>query len=148
MSIVAIAQSALAAIEDGRADRFASCLTGDAVCVGLAPHVMDKAECVKVYGALVTGMPNWLFNPRNWEVEDDRVSVDIQIRAVHNKVLPPVLPSAPPVLATGRHILLPPEHMDFDFDGDRIARIAVSRVEGGGLLGVLKQLGIDLHHAA
>lgn len=148
MSNLDVAQRAIEAMESGDVNAFARCLSDDSVCVGLAPHVMDKREYIKVMQALVGGMPDWTFNARDWREEGDRVSCRVEVRATQTNMLPPVLPSAPPVLATGRHVNLPAQPIEFFFDGDEIVRVVVGRGEGSGVIGVLKQLGIDLPYAA
>jgi hypothetical protein len=148
MTSLDTAKAALRAIERGELDAFARHLADDAVCVGLAPHVMMKAECVRVFHALTAGMPDWSFNAELWESEGDRVGAAVEATATQTAVLPPLLPSVPPVLATGRHLRLPKTRVEFYFHDDKIVRIVFQNVPGGGVLGVLGQLGIQIHYAA
>jgi len=142
------ARTALSAIERRELDAFARHLADDAVCVGLVPHVMKKPECIRVLSALTAGMPDWRFNAEGWEADLDRVSATVEVTGTQSAVLPPVLPSVPPVLATGRHVHLPRTRIDLIFRHGKIIRIAFQDVPGGGVLGVLGQLGIEAFYAA
>ena len=46
--------------------------------------------------------------------------------------------------ATGKRISLPVEHITFTFKGDKIASMTSDIVPGGGVAGVLAQIGVPL----
>lgn len=148
MTITDIAKEALAALERGDVKLAASHLSDDLVFSGAVPEPMGKKQYLGVMRALLKGLPNWSFNARNWRQAGNTVTVDVRITGTHVEALPPVLPIAPPILATGRHVSLPDERLEFTFAGDSIVRIDIPPVLGGGILGVLKQLGVDLTYAA
>lgn len=137
-----IARAFLAGIEAGSVDAVGQFVADDAVCTGALPYPVGKEPCLRVWRALVAGMPDLRFNAANWDEVGNRVEADVQITGVQSAVLPPLLPSLPPVLATGRHISLPRQHVDFHFQGDKIDRIDLEPVAGGSVQGVLAQLGI------
>lgn len=142
------ARAVLAAIELGDIDTAARYLADDAVCVGAVPQPLGKEMTVGVMRALCKGMPDWRFNARNWQTRGAVVGVDMRVTATQTKVLPAVLPTVPPVLATGRHIALPDEHLELIFRDEKIVRIELTEVDGGGVRGVLRQLGIEVPLAA
>ena len=57
-------------------------------------------------------------------------------------ILPPL--GLPPIPQMGRTVSLPEELWSYTLQGGKIARIMVHRVPGGGIQGLLHQLGIDV----
>src|SRR6266566_227099 len=76
------------------------------------------------------------------EVEHgDTVTAAVQITGTHTRKLVVPMPGMPLIPPTGKKIALPEEHMTFTFKGDKIASLASDNVPGGGVLGVLAQIG-------
>ena len=138
----------LAAVERGDVNDTSFYLAEDVVCTGMAPCPVGKDSFQRIMRALVAGIPNWQFNADNWQARGETISTDVRVTGVQSENLPAVLWTVPPVLATGRHIALPAEHIELTWRGDKIVYIDVERVEGGGVLGVLQQLGIMAPFAA
>jgi hypothetical protein len=57
-------------------------------------------------------------------------------------ILPPL--GLPPIPQMARTVSLPEEHWNYTLQNGKIAQITVQRVPGGGIQGLLHQLGIDM----
>src|SRR2546429_87902 len=74
----------------------------------------------------------------------DRVKAAIQMTGTQTDafILPPL--GLPPIPQMARTVSLPEEHWNYTLQNSKIARIAVQRMPGGGIQGLLHQLGIDV----
>jgi hypothetical protein len=50
----------------------------------------------------------------------------------------------PTIPATNKKVSLPEEHLIFTFEGDKVASLTSDNVPGGGVPGVLQQIGVPL----
>src|SRR5207248_6764420 len=92
--------------------------------------------------AFQRAFPDWKFNLHEAEEQGDIVTGAVQITGTHTQDL--VLPGMPPIPATHKKVSLPEEHLVFTFKGDRIASLASDNVPGGGVAGVLQQIGVPI----
>jgi hypothetical protein len=72
------------------------------------------------------------------------VRAAIQITGTHTntfQIAPLGLPLMP---ETNNSVALPVEHWEYVVKGNTIASIRVEQVSGGGITGILQQLGIDI----
>ena len=139
-----IVQVVITEMECGNMDLAAEYLSEDMIFSGPVPHPVGKQEFLAIQGALMAAIPDWSFNLMLVRVEEERVLGTVQITGTHTETLRLPMPGVPPVPATGLAISLPTETVDFLFDGDQIAEIRSEPVPGGGVPGVLAQLGIEL----
>jgi hypothetical protein len=68
----------------------------------------------------------------------------VQITGTQTRDLILPIPGMPTIPATNKNVPLPGEHLEFTFMGDKIASLASDNVTGGGVPGVLQQLGVPL----
>jgi hypothetical protein len=54
------------------------------------------------------------------------------------------MPGMPPIPATNKKNSLPEERLEFTFVGEKITSLTSDNVPGGGIPGVLQQIGIPL----
>jgi hypothetical protein len=76
--------------------------------------------------------------------EGNRVRATIQITGTHTTDFQVLILGFPPIPATNKSVLLPEEHWEYAVKGNTIAFIRVEQVTGGGIAGILEQLGIDI----
>ncbi|HZS79116.1 MAG TPA: hypothetical protein VFA41_21070 [Ktedonobacteraceae bacterium] len=50
----------------------------------------------------------------------------------------------PPIPPTGKRISLPVEHVEYTLSGNKITSLSSDNVPGGGVPGVLAQMGVPL----
>ncbi len=142
MSAADRAQAAMKAWEVNDANTLASYLADDFVCKGPLPQPLNKEQYIGYMKAMMTAMPDWSFNAHILHEQGDTVLFVTQITGTHTGDLSlPELPIIPP---TGKKIALPNEHMEYTVNGDTITAITTDQQSGGGLAGILAQLGMQL----
>jgi hypothetical protein len=133
-----------AALEARDFDRAASYLTDDFVFRGPVPQPISKQEFIAIQSAFENAFEDWSVNSRDEVEQDDTVIAAVQITGTHTRDLVLPMPGMPPILATNKRVSLPVEHITFTFKSDKIASLTSDNVPGGGVPGVLQQIGVPL----
>ena len=144
MGNIDIVKSVLAAFESGDAKKAQSLLSDDMVFAGPVPEPVNGREFVDLQSALVAAIPDWKFNAGEYKEQGDKVLVKVHISGTHSKplTLPPMgIQSLP---ATGKHVQLPYENLTITVKNGKATRIDGEHVEGGGVPGLLAQLGVKI----
>jgi len=128
--------------------RAANYLSESLTFIGFTPRPLTKEQFVTVMKGLTDGFPNLTYNVHDVKEVDDtlegkrvRAAVHIAGTQVDSFILPPL--GLAPIPQTGRSISLPEESWEYLIRDDAISTIRVDRVPGGGIEGLLHQLGID-----
>jgi SnoaL-like domain len=144
-----IVKTFMTALEAKDFDTASSLLSDDFVFSGWTPRPLDKNQFMTLMGGLKEGIPNLAYHFHSVHnvherLEDNRVKAAIQLSGTQTDgfVLTPL--GLPPIPQMARAVSLPVEHWNYTVEHDQITRISVERVEGGGIQGVLQQLGIDV----
>lgn len=130
------------ALEAHDFDKVASYLSDDFTLSGPTPQPVGKNEFIAIQSAFMRAFPDWSFNLSHLEEQGNKVLATVQITGTHKESL--VVPGTPPIPATGKKVSLPQEHLEFTFKGDKIASLASDNVPGGGVPGLLAQIGVHL----
>ena len=144
MSNTDLVKSVLAAFEAGDAKKAESALSDDMVFAGPVPQPIGRAEFIGLQGALVAAIPDWKFNAADFKEQGDKVTLKVHISGTHTKplTLPPMGIQALP--ATGKHVQLPYEVLNVTVKNGKATRIDAEHVDGGGVPGLLAQLGVKM----
>ena len=143
MSAIDIVRAFTTAIENNEKEETVKPLADDFLFSGWTPKPLDKADFITTFAELKSGIPGLMFNLHNLSEEGNRVTGSIQIAGHQSDSfsIPPL--SLPPVPQMARSISLPVEDVTFELADDKITRWSVHHVEGGGIKGLLHQLGFD-----
>ena len=144
MNPLEIVKAAVAAAEPGHISQLANLLTDDMVFTGPVPQPVGKREFVALQTAMVAAMPDWNFNARDYKESGNTVTATFKISGTHTGELELPMPGFPKIPATGKHVSLPLEGMTFTVRDGKISRIESAAVPGGGVPGILAQLGISM----
>jgi predicted ester cyclase len=144
MNAIDVVKAGLAASEAGQTSKFASLLTDDMVFAGPVPQPVGKHEFVGLMTAMVAGMPDWKFNATDFKQNGNQVTATLQITGTQTGELNLPMPGLPKLPATGKHVSLPKEPTTFTVKDDKISRLESTNVPGGGVAGVLAQLGVSV----
>ena len=144
MNAIDVVKTGLAASEAGHTSKFASMLTDDMVFAGPVPEPVGKREFVGLMSALVAAMPDWKFNATEYKQNGNQVTVTLQITGTQTGELNLPMPGFPKLPPTGKHVSLPKEPTTFTVKDDKISRLESTNVPGGGVAGVLGQLGVPM----
>src|SRR5215469_4707951 len=138
------------AFEAKEFDKAASYLSDNFQCSGSTPQPLNKDKFMSYASALATGMPNLSYNFRDIREVDEslgegsRVRATIQITGTQTNVFEIAPLGLPLIPETNKSVSLPAQHWDYVVKGNAIAFIRVEPVSGGGITGILEQLGIDI----
>ena len=144
MSNADLVKSVLSAFESGDAKKAESLLSDDMVFAGPVPKPVSKHEFIQLHSALVAAIPDWKFNAGEYKEQGDKVLVKVHISGTHSKplTLPPMgIQSLP---STSKHVQLPYENLTATVKNGKVTRIDGEHVEGGGVPGLLSQLGVKM----
>jgi hypothetical protein len=145
-----IVTSFMKALEFKQFDIAAAYLTDTFQFSGSTPLPLNKDKFISYSSALAEGMPNLSYHFYNLQEvaarlgEGNRVRATIQITGTHTRDFQVLPLGFPPIPATNRSVLIPEEHWEYAIKGKTIAFIRVEQVSGGGIAGMLEQLGIDI----
>lgn len=113
---------------------------------GFTPAPLHKNQFINVMSELAEGFPNLSFTFHGAEeiaetMEGSRVKGTVQINGsqVNSFQLPAL--GIGPIPQMARSILLPEENWEYQLENNVITSIRVDRVPGGGVEGLLNQLG-------
>ncbi len=146
MNTLDIVKKALYDMEKGAID--ASTYTEDMMLSGPVPKPLNRDDFVSLMKNLVGAAPDWNFHARNFTVRDDVVKVTVSITGTQTRTLPGLMPGMSALSPTNKRFSLPEEHLAFKVRGDKISECVVDAVPGGGVTGILSQLGVKLKKAA
>lgn len=144
MTKIETAKAFSAALEARDFDMAASYLADDFVFSGPVPQPLGKQEFIAVQSAFEDAFQDWSFNSHDEVEQGDKVVAAVQITGTHTRDLVLPMPGMPPIPATNKRVSLPVEHITFTFRGDKIASLTSDNVPGGGVPGVLQQIGVPL----
>jgi hypothetical protein len=144
MNSIDLAKSGIAAIEAGNFDFIRDNSTDDMVFNAPGGMSLNRTEFINAQRALLKALPDYRFNATNYKQVGDRVTYTIQVSGTHTGVLDMHLPDVPVLQPTNRHIRLPQEPVTVMFKDGKIHRVDLAEVPGGGLTGILTQLGIKV----
>ena len=144
MTKTEITQAFSAALEARDFDKAASYLSDDFVLRGPTTQPIGKQEFITVQSAFEDAFQDWSFNSHDEVEQGDKVFAAVQITGTHTRDLVLPMPGVPPIPATNKEVSLPVEHLTFTFKGDKIASLTSDNVPGGGIAGVLQQIGVPL----
>ncbi len=132
------------ALEAREFERAASYLADDFIFSGPVPQPIGKQEFIAIQSAFENAFEDWSFNSHDEVEQSDKVIAAVQITGTHTRDLILPMPGMPTIPATNKKVSLPEEHLEFTFKGDKIASLTSDNVPGGGVPGVLQQIGVPL----
>ncbi|MGE5073067.1 MAG: ester cyclase [Anaerolineae bacterium] len=142
MSVEEVAREFVSKMTDEAAVR--DVLAPDAtVSGGILPAAMPAMEAFRMIGGLQSGFPDIRFEPQNVSVNGDQATVDVKITGTNTgAVTLPVPGMAGSIPPTGRKVSVM-DRFVITVRGDKIAQMYVDSPAGGGIPGVLEQLGVN-----
>jgi hypothetical protein len=148
MESVEIFKSCLEAIEKKDFKRAESMMTDDFVFSGPVPQPISGHELIELQQALEYAIPDWKFNLTDVKDWGDKVTGVVKISGIHTGYLRLEMMGIPAVPPSGRLIRLPQEPLTITLRGDKISKVESTSVPGGGVEGILSQIGVKVPHHA
>jgi len=112
---------------------------------GWEPDSITSREYLNMMRCIVKGIPDYKFNYQNFNEKGNTVNFTINVTGTHTREIPSIISGVDSVPATNKKIKLPQQTVWVTIKDNKIDTVRFELVEGGGLLGLFKQLGVDLH---
>ena len=138
----------LSAIEKNDFKKAESYTSNDFVVEGVGPTNLNRTEFLNVHRSLNTGLPDFSFNHKIVKETGDQVDLKVKLTGTHKRDMQAPIPGLGTIKATNKNVRMPEENITATIKNDKITKIRVQQVSGGGLPGLLKQIGVDLHEHA
>jgi len=144
MSAMDVVKEGLAATEAGDFGKLENLVADDFSMSGPIPMPVGKREFIGLMMAMVKAMPDWKFNASDLKENGDQVAVALRITGTHTGELQLPMPGMPAIPATGLKVSLPSEPSTFTVRDGKLTKLEVASIEGGGVMGILSQLGVNM----
>ncbi len=144
MNKIEMVRTFITALQSGDAEVAANCMADQFTFAGWLHKPFSKNEFLEVQSRLLDAMPDFTYNLSDEREVGDNVEAWTQIMGtqLHDLLLPTL--NVPFIQATGNSISLPQTRTTFSFDQQQITQMMVETMLGGGLAGILQQLGSEL----
>lgn len=149
-SATEIVAAFMAALEAKEFDTATSYLSDDFIFSGSTPQPLNRNQFITTMSGLASGIPNLSYHFRDihdilgqQQWQEERVESTIQMTGTQTESFELQWLSLPIIPQMGKSVSLPQEHWQFSVKGDKITMLTTDRVPGGGITGLLGQLGID-----
>jgi predicted ester cyclase len=122
----------------------AKLLSDNFIFSGPVPEPIDGPAYIDMQTKLAAAFPDWSFNLGDLHLHGDEVHASVMITGTHQGDLdmsPIMMTTIPP---TGKSVQLPREEITVTTNGDTISSIVNEPVMGGGVPGLLSQLGVEI----
>lgn len=126
-------------ISGGDLRKAADYLADDFKFLGVAPHALGKSEALGVWTALRAALPDFSHNLHDLRDATNLVYGTVEVTGTHTGTLS--VPEVPAITATGRKLHNPPERVALVVRDGKVTEWTVEQVPGGGLAGIIGQLG-------
>jgi hypothetical protein len=121
-----------------------SLLSKDFKVTGVAPVPLGAKEFLGVHRAFGIGMPDFKFNYKIESEQNNIVNSKVKLTGTHTKEMPSPIPGLSNIPATNKTVRMPEEPVTIILKDNKISILHLEQVPGGGLPGVLKQIGVEL----
>jgi hypothetical protein len=144
MSSTETVKTFITALQSGDFELAANCVADDFVLSGWSPQPLDKGEVLAMQSELRDAMPDYSFHLSDLQEHDNQVEALIQISGTHRYDLALPMFGLPLIPYSGVAIDLPQVHTYFSLAGNKITEMHIEEMPGGGLTGLLQQVGTEL----
>lgn len=145
-----IVESFFQAIEKNDFAKAESLVTNNFKVTGVGPEPLGVKEYLGVHRAFNSGMPDFRFNYKIGNVSKNIVETKVRLTGTHLKEITAPIPGLHNIPATNKTLRMPEEKVRFTIKDNKIESLHLESVPGGGLPGVLAQLGVEMpkevHH--
>jgi hypothetical protein len=134
------------ALEKQQYARALGYISDEFVQVGAWPRPINKYQWIATLQALARAMPDLSLGARGIHGRGDTVYVTLSVSGTHSGDLQFPTPGSPLVHATDKQIALPCERAILKIKGGQVVAFRTERVLGGGIPGILQQIGKSRRH--
>jgi hypothetical protein len=139
-----VARKLFNALASGDADTYFSLVTEDFELIGPTPEPLDAEAWFGIAQLMAEAFPDLNYHFRVTDEHGDHLHVATQLTGTHTGDFDLSPMGMGVIPATGKSFSLPGEVGSVALDGGRVAVIEMEIPDGGGLMGILHQIGVDL----
>lgn len=139
-----IVKTLMTALQSGDLEVAASLLCDDFVLQGWTLEPLGKSGLLAMQSELLNAMPDFSYGLSELKQRNGRVSALIHVCGTHSSDLALPMVGVELIPATGLAIDLPQVHTAYQLEDGRVKAMVVEAVPGGGLGGLLQQIGAEL----
>lgn len=143
MGVQEVAESFASAFNSGDFDTVASYLTDDFQFSGPMPQPLSAQEWVGTLHGFKAAFPDIKYNLKIVSVEGNTVKTTTQLTGTHTGDLDLTAMGMAVIPPTGKSFSMPEESGETTVEGEKVKALTVDPAEGGGLMGILAQLGVQ-----
>ncbi len=144
MNSLKIVKESLNAFEKGDLEKLRNLLHEDYQLIGPAPKAVGKAEFLEMARSMKTGFPDWDFGVTDLMENGDQITGRFHVTGKQSGPLDLSFMGLPIQPATGIKIKQPEEPLKATIRDAKLYRMEVASVEGGGMDGLLRQIGVNI----
>lgn len=144
MNRVEIVKALITALQSGDMELAVQCMSDDCIVSGFTPNPLERAEFLALQSELLAAMPDFTYNLSELHAQGDRVTGLVTITGTHSRDLELPMYGLRTIPATGLAIVLPQVESNWEVERNRVERVRIREVPGGGLTGLLQQVGAEL----
>jgi len=144
MSASEMASTLLKSIEAGEMAAAAKLLSDGFMFSGPVPQPIGGSEWLGMHEKLNAAFPDFRFNLSDLHEHGSQIHGTVQISGTNKGSLDLSSIGMPTIPATGKSIKLPKEELTFTSENGKLASLSVAPVAGGGVMGILGQLGVKV----
>lgn len=143
MSVEQVARDFITTMTD--VEKTKAHLTADAmVSGGVLPQPMPAMEALGLVAGMKAAFPDLKFDVQQVTVNGDQATVNVQLSGTNTGPLSMPLPGMPgSIPPTGKKVSVPDTFV-VTVQGDKVSHMNVDSPAGGGLPGVLAQIGVNM----
>ena len=141
VSSIDLVKGWMSAFESGNLDYLHAHTAEDFTISGATPQPITWKDFSELLPHLIRACPDWRFNATNYKVVGDRVTCSVRITCIHSGVLDFPMLNIHGYQPTGKRVRLPLEQNTYVLHDGKVSRLEVEKVEGGGIPGLLVQIG-------
>jgi hypothetical protein len=139
-----IVQALLDSVQRGDFEKAKSFLSNDYQFSGPVPEPINAETWLGIHKNLKKAFPDLDYHFHVDGVEGDVTKISAELKGTHSGLLDLTPVGLGVIPATNKSFATPREHGKVTCKGDKVVSWVVDRIEGGGLMGILAQLGIPV----
>ena len=144
MNRIELVEEMMTALQGGDLRLAANTLADTFEMTGLTPKTLSKRQFLAVQSELLSAMPDFSYNLSTLHDDEEAVHAIIRISGTQTHDLRLPLFGLENISATGLAISLPQTRVTYQVENDRVVHMSAETVVGGGLSGLLQQVGTEL----
>ncbi len=146
MSAIDTVNTFITALQSGDIELAADTMADDFVMSGFAHKEFNKNEFLVLQSNLLASMPDFSYNMLDEQHEENgEVQVELEITGTHMNPLSLTVLGLQPIAATGLAVTLTQTKTTYRVNSEnKVASMEMQTRPGGGLAGLLQQVGAEL----